>query len=86
MLSARPFALVVIALTSGCVSQLDMAAVTDAGRAATTIPYDGVRGARTFADYESIGRSILTGVDPTAPSGPAPKSGSKPGKPKGGSK
>jgi hypothetical protein len=78
---ARAFALVLVVATSGCVSQLDMATVTDAGRAATTIPYNGVRGARTFADYESVERSILTGVDPAAPS-----AGAKSAKKKGGSK
>jgi len=35
-----------------------------------------VRGARTFADYESVSRSILTGADP-AGAGPATKPGSK---------
>lgn len=65
----------------GCASEIDMARTRDAGRAATTIPYAGVRGARTFADYESINRSILTGADPFE----APKPGAK-GKPKGGSK
>ncbi len=76
MLPARALALVLAVTTSGCVSQLDMASVTDGGRPATTIPYNGVRGARTFADYESVSRSILTGADP-AGAGPATKPGSK---------
>src|SRR5262245_9037906 len=60
--SALP-ALIVLA-ASGCTSTLDMAKAYDPGRAATTIPYTNVRGARLFADYESVGRSILTGVNP----------------------
>jgi hypothetical protein len=75
-------ALVIASGATGCVSRLDMATAYDAGRAATTIPYSGVRGARQFTDYESIGRSILTGVDPAQATAKAAKGG----KPKGGSK
>lgn len=82
MFTTRALALVLAAASSGCVTELDMAHAHDAGRAATTIPYAGVRGARTFADYESINRSILTGADPTAPAKP----GAKPGKTKGSTK
>jgi hypothetical protein len=70
---------VIVAAATGCVSRLDMANAYDAGRAATTIPYAGVRGARQFPDYESIGRSILTGVDPAAAAKPGPKTGKKGG-------
>jgi hypothetical protein len=69
----------------GCASTLDMTIAYDPGRPATTIPYTSVRGARQFPDYESIGRSILTGVDPAAAvaePAPAPRSG----KSKGGKK
>jgi hypothetical protein len=64
--------------SAGCVTRLDMASAYDPGRAATTIPYAGVRGARQFPDYEPIGRSILTGKDPAPPA--------KAGRPKGGAK
>ena len=74
MTTRRALAILLVAATPGCVTQLDMAQAHEAGRAATTIPYAGVRRARTFADYESIGRSILTGADPAA----ASKTGAKP--------
>ncbi len=77
----RALAILLAAATSGCVTELDMAHAHDSDRAATTIPYAGVRGARTFADYESISRSILTGADPMATAKP----GAKPAK-KGGAK
>lgn len=83
MASVRALALVFACTTIGCVSRLDMAALSEAGRAATTIPYTGVRGSRTFADYESVSRSILTGVDPEVKSA---KPGPKGAKPKGGSR
>lgn len=68
-----------LALTAqGCASSLDMARSYDPGRAATTIPYAGVRGGRLFPDYEPIGTVILTGKELAAP----PKSV----KPKGGGK
>jgi hypothetical protein len=64
--------------TAGCVTRLDMATAYDEGRAATTIPYAGVRGARQFPDYEPIGSAILTGKDPgPAPKGRTPKGGAK---------
>ncbi|MBK8256393.1 MAG: hypothetical protein IPK82_27450 [Polyangiaceae bacterium] len=56
----------------GCATRLDMASAYDPGRAATTIPYSGVRGARQFADYGAIGPTILTGKDP-APIAKTPK-------------
>lgn len=59
-----------------------MATAYDPSRPATTIPYAGVRGARQFPDYEPIGRSILTGVDPAA----AQPGAAKVAKPKRGSK
>ena len=68
--------------SAGCVTQLDMASAYDKERAATTIPYAGVRGARQFPDYEPIGKAILTGKDVVPPHSSAPKGG----KPKGGSK
>jgi len=71
--------MLLVTATSGCVTELDMTHAHDAGRAATTIPYAGVRGARTFADYESVGRSILTGADPMATTKPAAKPGKKGG-------
>lgn len=59
----------------GCASTLDMTSAYDPSRPATTITYTSVRGARQFPDYESIGRSILTGADPAAAvAEPAPKS------------
>lgn len=78
-------ALVVLGLAfagAGCVTRLDMASAYDQGRAATTIPYAGVRGGRQFPDYEPIGRSILTGKDPTPAATAAPGAG----KPKKGAK
>lgn len=81
MSPGRAFLVLGLTTTAGCVSRLDMATAYDQGRAATTIPYAGVRGARQFPDYEPIGKSILTGKDP------APKaSGPGKSKPKGGSK
>lgn len=71
-------ALTLALAVTGCVSQLDMAAVSDPSRPATTIPYAGVRGSRQFPDYQPIGSSILTGVDPAAaPKGDKPKRGAK---------
>ena len=70
---------------AGCVSRLDMATAYDAGRPATSIPYAGVRGARQFPAYESIGRSILTGTDPSSTGAPV-KGPPKTSKPKAGSK
>ncbi|MFO0588102.1 MAG: hypothetical protein U0441_11210 [Polyangiaceae bacterium] len=83
MSSVRALVLFFAFTATGCVSRLDMGTLSEAGRAATTIPYTGVRGSRTFADYESVGRSILTGVDPDAK---ATKPGAKGAKPKGGAR
>lgn len=69
---------------TGCVTRVDMSTAYDPGRAATTIPYSGVRGSRQFPDYEAIGPSILTGVDPFAPVKGA--KGAKGAKPQGGTK
>lgn len=82
---AKPLVLVLVVAATGCVTRLDMATLAEAGRAATTIPYTGVRGARTFADYESVERSILTGADPSPAPTVGPK-GAKGSKPRGGSK
>lgn len=79
--SAAP-ALAVLALapaTIGCTTTLDMATAYDAARPATTIPYASVRGSRQFPDYEAIGRSILTGVDPAAAAAGSPGAGKRKG-------
>lgn len=83
MSSAKALLLVLVVAITGCVTRLDMTTLSEAGRAATTIPYTGVRGARTFADYEAVERSILTGADPSPPANAKGSKGKKPG---GGSK
>jgi hypothetical protein len=80
MSPGRAFPVLGLALVmTGCVTRIDMASAYDQGRAATTLPYAGVRGARQFPDYEAIGKSILTGKDPAPPKtrGSKPKGGSK---------
>jgi hypothetical protein len=82
-------ALLAMLTLPACAREIDMASAYDAQRAATIVPYSGVRDAsRLYPDYGAIGASILSaspdGTTPSARDGAA--NGPKPPVRKGGAK
>jgi len=78
MRSRTPLAsLVFVVMLAGCARELDMARAYDERRAATTIPYTGVREElRQYPDYSAIGASILASPEGEK-AGPASKNAKK---------
>jgi hypothetical protein len=82
-------ALLALLALPACAREIDMASAYDAQRAATIVPYSGVRDAsRIYPDYGAIGASILT-ASPDGTKAPAldgAASGPRPQARKGGAK